>query len=122
MKNHRDTQTYFMRNRKVPTRKLNVSDKLLTPGPYETAEKREIRLEGKVKIIQRYFRAWQIKMRMKALRLESQRQIDFEAECDEVELQQMEAIRKKDIITKVFPVKGEDFSMLFNMVSFYILS
>lgn len=67
-KNHRDTQTYVVRHRKtqqdysratqVATRDIylpSLSDKILTSGPYETAEEREKRLnvEGKVRTIQR---------------------------------------------------------------------
>lgn len=67
-KNHRDTQTYFTRNRKtdmeysratqVATKDIyipSISDKILTSGPYETADKREKRLDviGKVRTIQR---------------------------------------------------------------------
>lgn len=68
MKNHRDTQTYFTRNRRtemeyskatqVATKDIyipSISDKILTSGPYETADEREKRLDviGKVRTIQR---------------------------------------------------------------------
>lgn len=65
----RDTQTFILRNRllgmaysqatQMATRELYipcVTDKILTPGPYETADEREKRLDvkGKVRTIQRY--------------------------------------------------------------------
>lgn len=67
-KSHRDTQTYFLRNRLLDTNYAqatqmshedvwipNVTDKILTSGPYETAEEWERRraVEDKVRTIQR---------------------------------------------------------------------
>ncbi|XP_050310148.1 IQ and ubiquitin-like domain-containing protein [Anthonomus grandis grandis] len=130
-KNHRDTQTYFTRNRKtereysratqVATRSHyipNICDKILTAGPYETADEREKRLdvEGKVRTIQRYFRAWQIKTRLKVLHEEFQKRILMEKLRDEKERKENEERRKKDLVSKVFPLKSEDFAMLYNMV------
>lgn len=68
MKSNRDTQTYFTRNRRSETNYSratqmsrtdlyipSITDRILTPGPYETSDEREIRLdvEGKVRTIQR---------------------------------------------------------------------
>lgn len=68
MKTHRDTQTYFTKNGKTEMNYdratqmyrtdlyiPNESDKIITPGQYETAEEREKRMDvdGKVRIIQR---------------------------------------------------------------------
>lgn len=67
-KSNRDTQTYFTRNRRTETEYdratqmyrtdmyvPNITDRIVTPGPYETATERQKRMqvEGKVRIIQR---------------------------------------------------------------------
>ncbi|XP_066260801.1 IQ motif and ubiquitin-like domain-containing protein [Euwallacea similis] len=131
MKNHRDTQTYFTRNRKteneyaratqVPTRLIylpSLCDKILTAGPYETAEEREKRLnvERKVTIIQRFFRAWQIKKHLKQLGVEYEKRVRSEQEREENERREDEKRRKKDLMSKVFPMKSQDFAMLYSMV------
>ncbi|KAH1017326.1 IQ and ubiquitin-like domain-containing protein [Dendroctonus ponderosae] len=131
MKNHRDTQTYYTRNRRtereyatatqVSTKGIylpSVCDKILTAGPYETAEEREKRLdvEGKVRTIQRYFRAWKIKKRLKELSAEFHKRMRLEQERDEQERKDDEERKKHDLVRKVFPMRSEDFAMLYNMV------
>ncbi|XP_066155191.1 IQ motif and ubiquitin-like domain-containing protein isoform X2 [Euwallacea fornicatus] len=131
MKNHRDTQTYFTRNRKtenenaratqVPTSSIylpSLCDKILIAGPYETAEEREKRLdvERKVRTIQRFFRAWQIKRHLKELSAEYEKRVKSDQEREEKERREDEERRKKDLMNKVFPMKSQDFAMLYSMV------
>ncbi|XP_008201125.1 IQ motif and ubiquitin-like domain-containing protein [Tribolium castaneum] len=130
MKNHRDTQTYFMRNRKldmpyghatqmaaenlwIPA----VGDRILTPGPYETADEREKRLdvEGKVRVIQRYFRAWLTRKRLKEYSEEYHKRIRLMLEREELERREDLERKKRDLISRVFPRTAADFSMLYAM-------
>ncbi|KAF7270356.1 hypothetical protein GWI33_016682 [Rhynchophorus ferrugineus] len=130
-KNHRDTQTYFTRNRKtekeychatqVTTRGIyipNTCDKIITAGPYETADERERRLdvEGKVRIIQRYFRVWMIKKKLKELSEEYHKRMRIAMEREQKDREEDDRRRKKDLVSKVFPMRTEDFAMLYNMV------
>lgn len=130
LKNHRDTQTYFMRNRKLDmpyaqaTQMTStqvwipaVGDKILTPGPYETAEQREKRLdiEGKVRTIQRYFRAWVTRKRLKEYSLEYHKRIKLMLEREALERKEDLERRKHDLVSRVFPRSNADFSMLYAM-------
>ncbi|XP_056633896.1 IQ and ubiquitin-like domain-containing protein [Diorhabda sublineata] len=130
-KNHRDTQTYIMRNRKTQmayahaTQMANleiyipsVTDKILTPGPYETADEREKRLDidGKVRTIQRYFRAWKMRKALKELSAEYRKRVRLENEQDEKERLDDEKRKRQDVISTVFPMNMSDFAMLYAMV------
>ncbi|KAJ3627584.1 hypothetical protein MTP99_014951 [Tenebrio molitor] len=130
MKNHRDTQTYFWRNRKLDmpyahaTQMANeqtwipsVGDRILTAGPYETAEEREKRLdiEGKVRTIQRYFRAWLTRKRLKEYSAEYHKRIRLMLEREALERKQDMERKKRDLISRVFPRTAADFSMLYAM-------
>lgn len=131
MKNHRDTQTYFLRNRKLDTYYSRgtqmsneetwinpVNDKILKAGPYETADEWEKRrnLEGKIKIIQRYFRAWKMRMALKILSAEYKKRIEKELEELRYNEEQNEIRKKKELIAKIFPRSKADFAMLYNMI------
>nr|CAH7725530.1 unnamed protein product [Callosobruchus chinensis] len=131
MKNHRDTQTYLMRNRKLDMEYSratqmaskdiyipSVNDRILTAGPYETADEREARLnvEGKVKTIQRYFRAWKMRKALHELSDEYQRVVRLEQERLEAERLEDEARKRRDLVSKVFPMTLTDFAMLYSMV------
>ncbi|CAG9833336.1 unnamed protein product [Diabrotica balteata] len=131
-KNHRDTQTYSTRNRKVQMDYAhatqmtntqiyipNVTDKILTAGAYETAEERDKRLdiEGKVRTIQRYFRAWKMSQALKELSWEYHKRLQLELEADERERVEDEERRRQDLVSKVFPLTMSDFAMLYAMVN-----
>ncbi|XP_060528984.1 IQ and ubiquitin-like domain-containing protein [Cylas formicarius] len=131
MKNHRDTQTYITRNRttekdysraiQVSNKEIyipNICDKILTPGTYETAEEREKRLniEGKIRIIQRYYYSWKMRKCLKQLREEYHKRLSTELARIEAERLEDEERRKKDLVKKVFPMKPADFAMLYSMV------
>ncbi|KAJ8933940.1 hypothetical protein NQ314_013696, partial [Rhamnusium bicolor] len=124
MKNHRDTQTYFTRNRRteigyaratqITTKDIyipSVADKILTSGPYETADEREKRLdiEGKVRTIQK------IRKCLKILSEEYHKRMRMQWEREERERLEDEERKKRDIVSKVFPMNPADFSMLYTM-------
>lgn len=130
MQSHRDTQTYFWRNRKLDmeyaqaTQMANediwipsVNDKILTAKPYETADEREKRLdiEGKVRTIQRYYWAWKMKKALKELSAEYHKRLRLMIEREERERREDLERKKRDVISKVFPRTAADFSMLYAM-------
>ncbi|KAL1498251.1 hypothetical protein ABEB36_009080 [Hypothenemus hampei] len=131
MKSHRDAQTHFTRNRQtqrehtratqVPTRNIylpSICDKILTAKPYESADEREKRLdfEGKVRTIQKYSRDWRMKKKLKEFSIEHQKRVRIEQEREEEERRENEERKKRDLVSKVFPMKSEDFAMLYSMV------
>lgn len=63
-----------------------------------------------------FFRAWKMKQRLKELSAEFQKQMRLEQERDEQERKDDEERKKKDLVRKVFPMRSEDFAMLYNMV------
>lgn len=124
MKNHRDTQTYFIRNRKTKTPCAhatqmtttetwipNVTDKILIAGPYETADEREARiaLEEKVRTIQRYYRAWKIRKALRLLSDEYKRRIAQQLELNLLYEKQSDEQKRKELIFKIFPLTKADF-------------
>lgn len=128
---HRDTQTIQTRNRLIEqaysraTQMSNeqcyiptVTDKILTSKKYETAQQRTRRLDiaGKVRTIQRYFRAWKMKKALKDLSAEYQRRLknmtDEQRELDE----ELKMQKVREINAKTFPRTRDDFSMLYSMV------
>lgn len=131
MKSHRDTQTYWWRNRKLDTRYSQatqmpneeiwiptVNDKILQSGPYETADEREKRLDvpGKVRTIQRYFRAWKMRKALKELSREYKKRMSLEEEENAYKDRVDEERKKRELIGKVFPRTKGDFAMLYYML------
>lgn len=130
LKNHRDTQTYFTRNRKLDkeysqatqmtTDQIwipNITDKIIVAKTYETADEREKRLaiSQKVWIIQRYFRAWLTRKRVKEYSAEYKKRQKCVSEREALEKTNDENRRKYDLINRVFPRTAADFSMLYSM-------
>ncbi|XP_017772735.1 PREDICTED: IQ and ubiquitin-like domain-containing protein [Nicrophorus vespilloides] len=131
VKTHRDTQTYWMRNRLLDTHYSratqmaksdiyipSITDRILTSGPYETADEREARLdiEGKVRIIQRYFRAWKLRKALKILCEEYRKRIRLELEDEAFLIREDEERKKRELIGKVYPRTKSDFYMLYKML------
>ncbi|KAB0804735.1 hypothetical protein PPYR_01705 [Photinus pyralis] len=130
-KSHRDTQTYFLRNRLLDTNYAqatqmakedlwipSITDRILVAGPYETAEEWEKRrdVERKVRTIQRYFRAWKIRKALKELCAEYKKRIRLEEELNDFYKQADEDRKAQELVGKVFPRTKEDFIMLYAMV------
>lgn len=130
-KNHRDSQTIIYKNRTIlqnycrGTQMSNervwiptVTDIIKSPGTYETAEEREIRLNviGKVRTIQRYFRAYKMRQALHMLHLEYvRRRRNMEDEAREI-TDDCEMLKIWEINAKTFPRTRDDFGMLYSMV------
>ncbi|XP_044757630.1 IQ and ubiquitin-like domain-containing protein isoform X4 [Coccinella septempunctata] len=124
----RDTQTSWCRNRKLdmPYSQATqmykndlfvscITDRILTPRPYECSEDRQRRLntEAKIRTIQRYFRAWKMRRSLKRLHAEYQDRKMKEFARREAELEDDRRRRRKDLICQVFPKSRIDFAMLY---------
>lgn len=136
-RSHRDTQTYFMRNRKLDgqysqatqmttTASIwipNVTDRIIKAQPYETAAEREKRLdiEGKVRIIQRYYRIWKLKKMLKLLSIEYHKRLQLELDREAFELNEDRKRRKYDLVSRIFPQSSRDFAMLHAMTEHWKL-
>ncbi|KAJ8959804.1 hypothetical protein NQ318_011536 [Aromia moschata] len=109
MKNNRDTQTYFWRNRRTECHYergtqmarqdlyvTNVTDRIFTAGPY--------------------YRAWKMRKCLKELSAEYQKRMRLAREREERERMEDEARKRRDIVSKVFPLTNDDFSMLYSML------
>lgn len=131
MKNHRDSQTYFWRNRKTETTYShatqmtnsstwipNVNDKIFVAGPYETAEEREKRLGivQKVMTIQRYYRAWKLRKMIKIYSREYRKRVRKELEELERYSRAIERAKRRELITKVFPRTKAEFASVYSMI------
>lgn len=131
MKNHRDAQTYFWRNRKTETTYAqatqmtnkstwipNVNDKIFIAGPYETAEEREKRLAvlQKVMTIQRYYRAWKLRKMVKIYSEEYRKRVRKELEELLRYTRANERSRRRELITKVFPRTKAEFATVYSMI------
>lgn len=129
--NHRDTQTYWLRNRKHDTTYEratqmanenvyipSITDKIKIVKEYETADERDKRrdVEGKVGTIQRYFRAWKIRKALKVLSVEYRRRVALQLAEDEFDAQENVDRKKREIICKIFPRSKTDFCILYALV------
>lgn len=130
-KNHRDTQTYFWRNRKTETNYShatqmtnnstwipNINDKILVAGVYETAEEREKRLAVAEKVvkIQKWYRSWKLLKLVKFYSDEFRRRVIREQEDIALYNKANERARRRELITKVFPRTKAEFASVYSMI------
>lgn len=94
----------------------SLGDRILTPNAtYETADEREKRLDvlGKVKTIQRYFRAWKMRKALHALHDEYHRRVQ-NAELNENDrIMADRKRRQEEIVRKIYPRTRADYTMLY---------
>ncbi|KAL3276762.1 hypothetical protein HHI36_012129 [Cryptolaemus montrouzieri] len=127
---NRDTQTSWCRNRRVdmPYSQATqmykedlfipcITDRILTPRPYETSEQLEKRIdiETRVRTIQRYYRIWKMRKCLKEMSEDYHMRQSKELEREQEEIEEDWRRRRKDLICQVFPRTQVDFGMLFAM-------
>ncbi|CAK1579312.1 unnamed protein product [Parnassius mnemosyne] len=130
-KNCRDTQTTEEREKIVDTNYSrstqmtndqvyipNVTDKIITPNPYETYDEMLMRLNHShyATVIQRAFRHYQFRQKVNNWLQECKERIQKMNEEERREREAMERRLRKDLITKTFPKTREDFDQLYAMV------
>lgn len=123
---HRDTQTYKLRNRVQQTTNTtstqmtkegcyvsNVTDKILIPGKYVTAEQHHRKILKKVIILQTYWRRWLAKNYVQQLRVDRIRRQEWERQ-EELRKQKERAERiRKEWERRMNPKTKEDFDLLY---------
>lgn len=123
---HRDTQTYKLRNRLQQTTNTtstqmtkdgcyvsNVTDKILIPGKYETADQYHKERLEKVIILQTYWRRWLAKNHVQRLREDRLRRMEWERH-EELRKQKERAERiKREWARRMNPKTKEDFDLLY---------
>lgn len=123
---HRDTQTYKLRNRLQQTTNTtstqmtkdgcyvsNVTDKILIPGKYVTAEEHHQKILAKVIILQTYWRRWLAKNYVQRLREDHMLRMEWERQ-EELRKQRERAERiKREWERRMNPKTKEDFDLLF---------
>ncbi|XP_046988900.1 IQ and ubiquitin-like domain-containing protein [Schistocerca americana] len=130
-KNDRDTQTAWWRDEQQMTvcdratqnyrRDYYIpwkGDVIKTAKEYVTAEEQERRrdLERKVRVIQRYVRAWLIRRMIRRASEEQRRRVAREAEQERLRIEARETRIKADIVKSTFPRRRADFEMLYSAV------
>ncbi|XP_068703334.1 IQ motif and ubiquitin-like domain-containing protein [Montipora foliosa] len=123
---HRDTQTYKLRNRLQQTTNTtstqmtkdgcyvsNVTDKILIPGKYVTAEQHHRRILKKVIILQTYWRRWLAKNYVQKLREDHKKRLEWERQ-EELRKQRERAERiKREWERRLNPKTKGDFDLLY---------
>ncbi|EDO49624.1 predicted protein, partial [Nematostella vectensis] len=123
---HRDTQTYKMKNMRQQTTNTtstqmtkegcyvsNVTDKVMIPGKYETADEYHQKRLEKVLILQTYWRRWLAKRYVDNLRQDKLQRLEWERQ-EELRKQREKAERiRKEWDRRLNPKTKEDFDLLY---------
>ncbi|XP_071807363.1 IQ motif and ubiquitin-like domain-containing protein [Asterias amurensis] len=126
-KNCRETQTVKNRNvrqqSKIDTSTQmtmigcyvsNMTDKLMVPGKYQTAEEyHDIRLK-KVIILQSYFRRWQAKRQVAKLRVDLAQRMEWERKEAIRKVKEKEDRIRREFEKRMNPRTKEDFDLLYH--------
>ncbi|KAK3736399.1 hypothetical protein QZH41_017899 [Actinostola sp. cb2023] len=124
---HRDTQTYKLRNRVQQTTNVtstqmtkdgcyvsNVTDAVVVPGQYETADEYHSKRLEKVIILQTYWRRWLAQKYVENLKEDKKRTQEWERK-EELSKQREKAERiKKEWDRRLNPKSKEDFDLLYS--------
>ncbi|XP_071082848.1 IQ motif and ubiquitin-like domain-containing protein isoform X1 [Haliotis cracherodii] len=123
----RDTQTVQQRHQpqqttndtstqmtKIGVFVSNMSDKLLIPGQYTTADDHLAMLLRKIIIIQKYYRRWLSKRYVHKLKQDKQRRLEWEKEEEIRKKKEKEDRIKKEFARRMNPKNKEDFDLLFH--------
>ncbi|XP_072915205.1 IQ motif and ubiquitin-like domain-containing protein isoform X2 [Hemitrygon akajei] len=123
----RETQTVSERNQyqqttnntstqmtKIGCYVSNITDKLLTPRPYFTAEEYHACRLNAVIVIQTYFRQWSAKNYVHQLRMQRDRRLQWEQEQEVKFKKERTDYIKKQYERRMNPKTKEDFDLLFH--------
>ncbi|XP_067933394.1 IQ motif and ubiquitin-like domain-containing protein, partial [Watersipora subatra] len=122
----RDTQTYQMKHIRQQTSEdtstqmtkigvyvSNMSDKLMVPGKYTTAEQHHRMILRKVVILQKYWRRWLATRYVTKLKTDRQRRLDWEKQEEIKKREEKELRIKKEFERRMNPKTKEDFDLLY---------
>ncbi|KAG8524531.1 IQ and ubiquitin-like domain-containing protein [Galemys pyrenaicus] len=128
----RDTQTVFQKKKQQQTTNTtstqmtkigvyvsNMTDKLVTPGKYISAEKYHAQRLEAVIIIQTYYRQWHAKRVVENVRRQKMLRLKWEAEEEERKIREKEKLMQLDYYRRHNPQTKEDFELLFNALELW---
>ncbi|XP_019489483.1 PREDICTED: IQ and ubiquitin-like domain-containing protein [Hipposideros armiger] len=123
----RDTQTVFQRKKlqqttnttstqmtKIGVYVSNMTDKLVTPGKYFSAEEYHAQRLAAVLVIQTYYRRWHAKIMVKNIRRQKMLRLKWEEEEQLRKIREKEEWMKLDYYRRHNPQTKEDFELLYN--------
>ncbi|XP_004677228.2 PREDICTED: IQ and ubiquitin-like domain-containing protein [Condylura cristata] len=128
----RDTQTVFQKKKlqqttnntstqmtKIGVYVSNMTDKLVTPGKYISAEEYHAQRLEAVIIIQTYYRQWHAKGVVENIRRQKLLRLKWEAEEEERKIREKEKLMQLDYYRRHHPQTKEDFELLFNALELW---
>ncbi|XP_071961222.1 IQ motif and ubiquitin-like domain-containing protein [Antedon mediterranea] len=123
----RDTQTVREKNQRQQTHidtstqmtgigcyVSNMTDKLLVPGKYQTADEYHEIILMKVIILQSYFRRWQAKRIVASLKIDLAKRLDWERMEEIRKIKEKEDRIRKEFERRMNPKSKEDFDLLYH--------
>ncbi|XP_006149270.1 IQ and ubiquitin-like domain-containing protein [Tupaia chinensis] len=128
----RDTQTVFEKRKfqqtanttstqmtKIGVYVSNMTDKLMTPGPYFTAAQYHAQRLAAVIVIQTYYRQWHAKVYVESLRQQKRLRLEWEAQEELRKKREKEEWMKMDYYRRHNPKTNEDFELLYNALELW---
>ncbi|XP_070472559.1 IQ motif and ubiquitin-like domain-containing protein isoform X2 [Equus przewalskii] len=128
----RDTQTVFQRKKlqqtanttstqmtKIGVYVSNMTDKLVTPGKYFSAEEYHAQRLKAVLVLQTYYRQWHAKIVVKELKKQKMLRLEWEAQEEVRKTREKEAWMQLDYYRRHNPQTKEDFELLYNALEFW---
>uniref|UniRef100_A0A8C0ZLW1 Ubiquitin-like domain-containing protein n=2 Tax=Castor canadensis TaxID=51338 RepID=A0A8C0ZLW1_CASCN len=123
----RDTQTVLQRKKfqqtsnttstqmtKIGVYVSNMTDKLIEPGIYFTAEEYHAQRLKATIVIQTYYRQWHAKVYVESLRRQKKLRLEWEAEEERRKIREKEEWIQLDYYRRHNPKTNEDFELLYN--------
>ncbi|XP_006090566.1 IQ and ubiquitin-like domain-containing protein [Myotis lucifugus] len=128
----RDTQTVLQRKKlqqttnttstqmtKIGVYVSNMTDKLITPGKYFTAEEYHARRLNAVIVLQTYYRQWHAKVFVDNLRRQKMLKLKWKEEEELRKIREKEEWMKMDYLRRHNPKTKEDFELLYNALELW---
>ncbi|XP_004418800.1 PREDICTED: IQ and ubiquitin-like domain-containing protein [Ceratotherium simum simum] len=128
----RDTQTVFQRQKfqqttnttstqmtKIGVYVSNMTDKLVIPGKYFSAEEYHAQRLEAVLVLQTYYRQWHAKIVVKNLRRQKMLRLKWEAQEELRKMREKEEWMKLDYYRRHNPQTKEDFELLYNALELW---
>ncbi|XP_063179358.1 IQ and ubiquitin-like domain-containing protein isoform X2 [Chroicocephalus ridibundus] len=128
----RETQTVFEKNKAQQTRNTtstqmtkiglyvsNMTDKLISPGKYLTAEEYHKRRLEAVVVLQKYFRRWHAINVVQNLREEKRLRLAWEAQAELWRKKEKEEKLRREHERRLNPKTKDDFELLYNALELW---
>ncbi|XP_053409854.1 IQ and ubiquitin-like domain-containing protein isoform X2 [Nycticebus coucang] len=128
----RDTQTVFQRKKlqqttnttstqmtKIGVYVSNMTDKLVKPGIYFSAEEYHAQRLRAVLVLQTYYRQWHAKVFVENIRRQKRLRLEWEAREELRKIREKEEWMRLDYYRRHYPKTNEDFELLYNALELW---